>query len=347
MLENNYRYISLDENNILEFFQDDPVKFMEVYNDKVIFDEAQLAPNLFRAIKISVDSDRGQYGKFVVTGSSQFNLLKQISESLAGRIGLLSLLPYQAVEMPQSLIKLAPFSGSYPELVGRAYNNSKAWYNSYIKTYLERDVRTLFNIGDLRDFRRLINLLAANISQQLNMSEISRDLGVSVSTIKRWISVLEASYIIFLLPPYYNNFGKRIVKSPKVYFYDTGLAAFLTGVTTEDLYENGPLYGELFENYVISEILKKELHSDSGAELFYFRTNHGDEIDLIIDRKITKEFFEIKKTFTFNPKFTKVIDKYLDINQKGYVLYQGKDFPYTKNIEILNAFDYLLSKINL
>ena len=343
MLKNEYKYVSLDEQHILTLFEDDPVKFMEIYNNKIIFDEAQLAPDLFKAIKIAVDNDRNNYGKFVITGSSQFNLVKQISESLAGRIGLLQLLPYQAQEIPESLIKQAVFRGSYPELVGRAYSGSELWYNSYVKTYLERDIRALHNIGDLRDFRRLIYILAANISQQLNIAEISRDLGVNVSTIKRWISVLEASYIIFLLPPYYNNFGKRIVKSPKIYFYDTGLVSFLTGIVNERLYENGPLHGALFENYVISEICKKELHLDKKSELFYFRTNHGEEIDLIIDRKTSQEFFEIKASHTFSPKFTKHLEKYLVNGQSGYILYQGPQLPFKPDLKVLNAFEYLLS----
>ena len=342
LLGKDYKYVDLDEGSVLEFFQDDPVKFMEVYNNKVIFDEAQLAPSLFKYIKTIVDANRDEYGQFVLTGSSQFNLLKQISESLAGRIGLLSLLPYQANEMPKNLIKQAPFRGTYPELVGRTYKNSKAWYNSYIRTYIEKDIRMLHNIWDLHDFQRLIKLLAANVAQQLNMSSLSKKLGISVSTINRWISILEASYIIFLLPTYYNNLGKRIVKSPKIYFYDTGLITFLTGITTEELYENGPLHGEIFENYIIAEIFKREIHHDTGAELFFFRTNHGDEIDLIIDRKTSQEFFEIKTTATFNARFTKNLEKYMNKNQKGYVLYQGKEFPYTNNIEILNAFDYLL-----
>jgi predicted AAA+ superfamily ATPase len=169
------------------------------------------------------------YGKFVLTGSSQFAFLKGVSESLAGRIGLLKLLPLEFQEVPSRKRKRSIALGSYPELVTKNFIRSGNWYSSYLDTYLTRDIRTLREIGDMRDFRRCITLLAARAGQILNMSDLSRDIGVTVATIKKWISVLEASYIVFLLPPYYKNQGKRIIKSPKVYFYDTGLVSYLLG----------------------------------------------------------------------------------------------------------------------
>src|SRR5262249_43426247 len=164
---------------------------------------------------------------------------------------LLTLLPYQFLELPTKIRDMAIFSGSYPELVSRDYQFKEEWYGSYLTTYLEKDVRALTQIGELRDFSRFIYLLAANTTQLLNLSNYAKDIGVAVSTIKRWLSVLEASYIVFLLSPYFNNHGKRMIKSPKVYFYDTGLVAYLTRIYTQDLYENGPMTGALFENYVI------------------------------------------------------------------------------------------------
>lgn len=203
---------------------------METYKDKVIFDEAQKAPELFELVKIAVDKDRARSGKFVLTGSRQFSLLQKISESLAGRIGLLTLLPFQYAELPAQWQDEAIYRGSYPEIVQGAYVAANEWYSSYIETYIHKDLRDIKDIGNLRDFRRLLNLLAVNTGSMLNMSSFARDLGVSVPTIKTWISALEASYIVFLLPPYYQNFGKRIVKSPKIYFYDTGMVAYLSGI---------------------------------------------------------------------------------------------------------------------
>lgn len=175
---------------------------MNNYKQRVIFDEVHHAPDIFRYVKIAVDSDRDNYGKYILTSSNQFGCIKQASESLAGRIALLSLLPLQYSEVPDSLKKESVFRGAYPELAKRAYQLSDTWYASYLDTYLNRDIRQLGEVGNLRDFQKLISLLAANTSQILNLSSYAHDLGVAVNTIKRWVSLLEASYIIYLLPPY-------------------------------------------------------------------------------------------------------------------------------------------------
>ena len=259
-----YEYVTFDDVRKVQMFEEDPIGFMDRYNKKVIFDEVQLVPEIFSSIKLLVDKDRHNYGNFVLTGSSQFAFLKSASESLAGRIGLISLLPFQYIEVPKKLHKESIYQGSYPELVTRNYFKNDLWYASYVDTYLNKDLRTIANIGDIRDFRRLLQLLASQVGKTLDMTQYSNDLGVSVPTIKRWISVLEASYIAFLLPPYYNNLGKRIIKSPKVYFFDTGLVSYFTGIQTFKQYDQGPLAGGLFENYVVSEIYKNELHKASG-----------------------------------------------------------------------------------
>ncbi len=275
----NYTYVTFDDEQNVARFEDDPKSFMEQYNNQVIFDEVQFVPKIFNIIKILVDNDRQNYGKFVLTGSSQFQFLKSSSESLAGRIGMMTLLPLQFSEMPKALQSESIYQGAYPELVLRDYREAQLWYSSYIETYLNKDVRVLLNIGDMRDFRRFIALLAANTANTLDMSHYASNLGVSVPTIKRWLSVLEASYIVFLLPPYYKNLGKRITKSPKIYFYDTGLVSYLTGITNFELYDKGPMSGALFENYIVSEVLKKIKHSTIDAEIFYFRTQDKAEID--------------------------------------------------------------------
>lgn len=323
-----YRYVTFDDVTQISRYEDDPIGFINHYSEKVIFDEVQLVPELFSSIKLVVDKNRSKYGNFILTGSSQFAFLKSASESLAGRIGLLSLLPFQTREIPKALLETSIFNGSYPELVLRNYQESSLWYASYIDTYLNKDLRTLAEVGDMRDFRRLIQLLAANIAQTVDYSEYAKQLGVSSPTIKRWISILEASYIIFLLPPYYKNYGKRITKRPKLYFFDTGLVSFLTGIKTFDQYNNGPLGGPLFENYVISELYKKELHTLGEGELFFLRTQDQAEIDLIIDRKTTRELYEIKKNASFKPNMIRHLKSFKQEGDHASLIYQGDDESY-------------------
>ncbi len=335
-----FRYITFDDIRMIQLFEDDPIGFMQKYDNKVIFDEVQMVPQIFSSIKLIVDENRQKYGNFVLTGSSQFSFLKSISESLAGRMGLLSLLPFQYNEMPKALLDEVIFRGSYPELVMRSYAESDLWYASYVDTYLNKDLRVLSQIGDMRDFRRFMYLLAANISHTLDYTHYARDIGVSVPTIKRWISILEASYIIFLVPPFYKNFGKRVVKSSKVYFFDTGIVSFFTGIKTFEQYDQGPLAGALFENYIVSEIYKKELHSASNAELYYFRTQDKTEIDLIVDRKSHQELIEIKKSSTFKPSMIRTLRALKKDQDKLYLLYQGPQESY-QNVEILPFNMYL------
>ena len=336
-----YKYISFDDVKLRSFFYNDPDGFFMQYNNKVVFDEVQKVPEIFEYIKQNVDKDRQNYGKFILTGSSQFNLLKSVTESLAGRLGLLTMFPMQYQEIPQEQKADSIFKGAYPELVTRKYLGLEEWYSSYISTYLEKDVRNLIKIGDLRDFQRLLELLAANTSHILNMTTYAKDLGVTVQTIKRWISVLEASYIIFLLPPFCNNYRKRLVKSPKIYFYDLGLVAYLTGINSKELFVNGPMAGSIFENYIISEILKKESLNFGATQLYFLRTTNQEEIDLIIDRKLYKELIEIKLSSTIKIRMLDTINKYIESKDRGFLLYNGKEFPYKDNIKIINYADYL------
>lgn len=343
LLSNKYQYITFDDPTNVRLFIEDPEGFINNYSNKVIFDEAQKVPDLFNYIKIAVDEDRQNYGKFVITGSSQFSLFGKISESLAGRIGLLTLLPFQYSELPEIYRECAIYKGQYPELCIQQYLHTEAWYSSYVNTYLEKDVRSILNIGDLRDFSRLLHLLAIQTSQPLNMNSLATAISVSASTIKRWISVLEASFIVFLLSPYYENFGKRITKSPKLYFYDTGLVSYLTGIETEKQYSQGPMAGSLFENYVISNIFKNIQHKKLNQQLYYYRTGHGVEIDLIVDQKQVKHFIEIKKSCTFTPNMTTHLQTIAHTNKNNNdfysVLYTGKERKY-KNIEIIPFWKY-------
>ncbi len=341
LLGHRYRYVSFDDLNVVGQFHSDPEGFMATYADKVIFDEIRRVPELFSYVKIRVDNERKNYGKFVMTGSSQFAFMKRVSESLAGRIGLLALLPFQYGEIPARLREASIYQGSYPELVERKYRGAFEWYSSYLDTYLTRDVRDLREIGDIRDFRRFVQMLAARVSQVLNMSDIARDIGISVPTVKKWISVLEASYIVFLLPPYYNNLGKRIVKSPKVYFFDTGLVSHLTGIRNQELFAHGPLYGPLFENYVISEIYKKELHRKTRAEMFYYRTSNGVEVDLIIEGKPKREFIEIKTSQTYRHQMSRSLLQLKQIKDVALLLYRGKSLESGPGLKVVNYRTYL------
>lgn len=339
----NYQYISFDDPSIVAQFQEDPNQFMTAYSNHVIFDEAQKVPEIFNYLKIAVDNDRQNYGKYVITGSSQFTLMEKISESLAGRIGLLSLLPFQSSEIPKELQENAIYKGSYPELIQNHYHHHLNWYAAYFDTYLNKDLRTMSHIGDLREFRRFVQLLAANTSSILNMNQYANDIGVSIPTIKRWVSILEASYVIFLLPPFYNNYGKRIVKRPKIYFYDTGLVAYLTGLETQSLYEKGPMAGALFENYVIAEILKKELHENTHHDFYYLRTSNGVEVDLIINHKQSQTWIEIKKNSTFNQKMLRGITSLMPDNGQGILLYTGETLPPKNAISVQHYREYLNS----
>jgi predicted AAA+ superfamily ATPase len=336
----NYAYVTFDDPMHVASFTEDAVGFLKHYHKQVIFDEVQRVPEIFHHIKMLVDQDRDHYGNFVLTGSSQFQFLHKATESLAGRMGLMSLLPFQYKEMPADLTNESIYLGAYPELVNRNYEEASFWYASYIETYLNKDVRTLSNIGDIRDFSRFLQLLAAQVAQTLDMSHYARDIGVSVPTIKRWLSILEASYIIFFVSPYYENFGKRIVKSPKIYFYDTGIVSFLTGISTFQQYNNGPLAGSLFENYIVSEICKKELHTASLANLYFLKTQDGAEIDLIVDYKSSKEFIEIKKSATFRPSMIKTLKRFSDEKIKSILLYQGESNFYD-DVNVMPYQDYL------
>ncbi len=336
----NYTYVTFDDAKNILSFVDDEEGFLKQYASHVIFDEVQHVPEIFNRIKILVDQKRSYYGNFVLTGSSQFKFLQHVTESLAGRIGLMSLLPLQYSEMPNAWVKESIFRGAYPELVTRNYHEANLWYASYIETYLTKDVRALANIGDMRDFQRFLQLLAANTAQCLDMSLYARDIGVSVPTIRRWLSVLEASYIVFIVPPFYENFGKRITKSPKIYFYDTGIISYFTGTTTYEQFDQGPMAGNLFENYVVSEIYKNELHRATLSSLYYLRTQDKAEIDLIVDRKTSKDFIEIKKNATFQPRMVQNLKKYTQAGCRSILLYTGEKYKHG-DVEVMPYWEYL------
>jgi predicted AAA+ superfamily ATPase len=343
LLSNSYSYVSFDDYRFVLQFKDDPEKFFRIYSNRVIFDEVQKVPEIFDYIKIAVDNDRENYGKYILTGSAQFAFLQRTSESLAGRIGLLSLLPFGFSEIPNVNHEMQMTFGSYPELVTRNFIAASDWYSSYLDTYISRDLRTLSNIGDLSDFRKFMQILAGRCAQILNMSDIAHDLGLTVHTVKKWISILEASYIVFLVKPFYKNYGKRLIKAPKIYFYDTGIVNFLLGTDNFPILQKSPLYGPVFENFIVSEILKKEKHLKSNAEIYYYRSNYGLEVDLIVDKKTSKEWIEIKASETYRPAMVSAIEKLMEPGDTGWLLYNGINLPNTENLKISNFREYLLN----
>jgi len=336
-LKNKFRYITFDRLQNIEDFLSDPQSFLEKYNNKVIFDEVQRVPQLFNYIKLLIDKDRQNYGKFILTSSSQFHMIREITETLAGRTGNMSLLPFQYLEIPREQRSKQILCGSYPELVIRGYDGVYEWFESYIQNYIERDVRALSNIENLKDFQKFINLLAAKTGQEFNATSFANDLGVNYKTIQSWFSILEASYIVFSIEPYFHNLGKRIVKRPKVYFWDTGLVCYLTGLRTLEMLEKGPLCGPIFENYLIAEIYKTIQHLKKDHKLFYFRSNLGLEADLIIEDRKNQQilFAEIKYNQTARPimveKIKNLIEKekeyqvHIGYKTGGLLLYSGAE----------------------
>lgn len=290
-----YAYLTLDDPQVRQMAVQDPEGFLDTLGERGIVDEIQYAPELLSYLKMRIDRDRTRCGRYVLTGSQQFVLMKGVSESLAGRVGLLEVMPFDLAEKrrgpglgrvlasARGAFEHACLQGSFPEAVVRRNLSRDAWQAAYLQTYLERDVRMLYDIGNLRDFERFLQLLATRCSQMLNLSTFARDLGVGVNTIKRWLSILDACRIVVLLPPYYNNLGKRVTQASKVYFMDCALVCYLTGIRDAEHLFKGPMAGALFENFCIIETFKALLARGVRPQLFYIRTAAGNEVDLLVE----------------------------------------------------------------
>ena len=296
-------FINLDNINFRQLLDNDPYSYLKNIKKPIIIDEIQYMPEILSYIKILIDEDK-KPGQWILTGSQQFSVMKGVSESLAGRSAILSLPTFQMKER-KDINELGDYllSSSYPELAVNKELDFNIWYSSYLQTYLERDLRNIINIPNLKDFENFLRLIAANVSQEFNISKISNKVGVSVPTIKRWISVLESSYIIFFIPPFFENYGKRIIKSPKLYFYDPGLVNFLMNIKDSNLILNGLMAGALFENAIVSELYKLEYSKGLKPEIYFWRSQSGVEIDLIIPKKGQLIPYEIKLSLTIKPIF--------------------------------------------
>lgn len=351
-----YNYITLDDPLARQRALSDPHLFLEMAGDKVIIDEIQWSPHLMSYIKMRVDENRDKMGAYVFTGSQQFTIIKNLSDSLAGRIALLDLLPFSVEEKKTSIALKstkdafihAALRTSYPEPALNSNLDVPVWAGAYVQTYLEKDVRSLYNIGNLSSFQHFLQLLASRCSQILNMSQYANNLGVSLPTIKSWLSILEAGRIIYLLPPYYVNLGKRITKSPKIYFLDIGLVCYLTGIRDHDHLLKGPLAGPLFENFCIAETIKLFFNRGRRENLFYLRTNNNLEVDLLIEESFeTVMPVEIKLNQTPNMLMGSNITRFKELFSKlkisdGRILsLTEKSILLSRNISAVTLDDYL------
>ena len=310
------RYVSLEDLDEREFADQDPRGFLARFPDGAILDEAQRCPNLFSYLQTRVDAEK-RMGLFVLTGSQQFGLMSNITQTLAGRVGLIQLLPFslqelQATNTPISSLDDVLWRGMYPPIYDRNLAPEK-WFSNYVMTYIERDVRQVLEVKNLSLFQRFIKMCAARVGQLINMSSLAIDCGVSHNTIRSWLSVLEAGYVVFLLQPHHQNFGKRLVKTPKLYFYDTGLAAYLLGIRDAEHLSIHSARGSLFENLVVSELLKQRYNQGLASNLYFWRNNTGDEVDVLIEQGEQLMPMEIKSGQTFNADFLTGINKWMKI----------------------------------
>lgn len=306
-----FTYVSLEQEPMRLFATEDPIGFLKRYDAQVIFDEVQRTPNLFSYLQDKVDNS-GAMGQFILSGSQNFQLLRNITQSLAGRVCIFNLLPFDFQELHhQNLLpnhwRELIFKGFYPAVYDRQIE-PPVFYNNYIQTYIERDVSELLRIQEKRQFRNFLGLCAARTGQLLNLSNLAVECGISQPTAKAWLSVLESSFVIFHLQPYFENFTKRIVKTLKLYFYDTGLAAHLLGVRDESDMEQHSVQGSLFENMIVAEFFKQNQHRYLLRDYWFWRDTNGNEVDLLTKKGLFLDIFEIKSSQTLLSSTFKGLD---------------------------------------
>ncbi len=332
-------YVSLENPDIRKFASEDTRGFLSGYSEGAILDEAQRVPELFSYLQQILD-DKDEAGQFILTGSNNFLLQENIAQSLAGRIGLITLLPFSMMEAgitkSTSINKLL-YKGLYPPLYDKKFDPA-AWYSNYIMTYVERDVRLIKNITNFTAFEKLIKLCAGRCGQLLNMHNLAIETGVDSKTVASWIGILEMSYIIFRLNPHHANFNKRLVKMPKIYFYDTGLAASLLGIEHAEQLNYHPFRGSLFENLIIVELLKQRFNRGLRSNLSFWRDNVGHEIDALMQNGDELTPVEIKSGQTITDEYFNGIKFWQKISpgSNGYIIYGGDDKQKRSNgIEVL------------
>ena len=338
-----YDYATLDDPLTRKLAHDDPNFFLE-RSKKMIIDEIQYLPEILSYIKISVDKKRQNKGRFILTGSQYFPLMAGITESLAGRAVLYQLLSFSIEEIPEifepnsmKYVFAAIFKGFFPEIVAHDIDRNR-FYSGYLQTYLERDIRQITSIHDLKVFQDFLELLAGRAGSLLNLNEISKECGISFASARRWLSLLETTGIVYLLRPYTKNVTKRIVKSPKLYFTDTGLLAYLLRYQDSTTMQKGPQAGAFFENFMISEILKYKYNHNMNFEIYFYRDSNHKEIDVVLDYGISVKLLEIKLTSTPTDKHLSSLKKTIKEfkKAKGFLVsFSDRREPIAKDIELL------------
>lgn len=335
-------YISFENQDNILLATSDPRAFLHQYKSGAIFDEIQRVPQLLSYMQGVIDDQPKKVGLFIITGSQNLLLLESISQTLAGRIAFIHLLPFSYHELAgskydkQSLNKLI-LNGGYPRLYDKKIK-PRDFYPNYLLTYVERDVRQIKNITNLALFQRFLKVCASRVGQEVNYSSISNDTGVDQKTVLSWFGILEASFIAFRLQPFYNNLGKRLTQMPKLYFYDTGLCCSLLELETESHVNTHPLRGALFENFIILELLKARFNNGQRSNLFYWRDRTGNEIDLLLDQSGQVVPIEIKTAATFTKDYVKGISYWKKINpqtKNSYVIFTGNSSSFNST-DILN-----------
>jgi len=335
-------YVSLENIDTRQFALEDPRGFLQSYSKGAVFDEIQRTPNLFSYLQEFLDNTN-EKGRYILTGSNNLLLQQSITQSLAGRVAYLTLLPFSLNELkamnslPESDLTLMK-NGFYPPIYDQKIPVND-WCPNYIRTYIERDVRQIKNITDLIVFERFVKILAARTGHEFNASALSLEVGVDVKTIQSWIGILESSYIIYLLKPHHKNFNKTIVKRPKVYFYDTALVCSLIGIQNEEQLDLNPAKGAIFENMVVNEYVKNCTNEGKEINLYYWRDKTGHEIDLIVDNFPELMPFEIKSGKTINTEFFKNLKYWMNLSgvSQAKLLYGGTQHQkYTSGIEVKN-----------
>ena len=326
----NKKYVSLENPDTRNFALSDPRGFLATYPDGAILDEVQRTPEIFSYLQEVLDNSKAK-GQFILTGSNNFLLQQSISQSLAGRVGYLQLLPFSLAELKKGKVLPATddelmFKGFYPPVYDQNIPPTD-WCPNYIRTYIERDVRQIKNITDLIVFEKFMRLLAGRNSQELNSTALATETGVDVKTIQTWIGILESSYIIYLLKPHFKNFNKTIVKRPKIYFYDTSIVCNLLGIQSVHQLATHPLRGAIFESMVITEMTKNRTNAGIAVNLFYWRDKTGHEIDVIIDKAGKLVPVEIKSGQTMNTEFLKNLTYWRKLSKvnKAQLLYGGTE----------------------
>lgn len=346
-----YDYSNLEIPEDREFAETDPKAYLAQFKDNVIIDEIQRVPELLSYIQVLVDQNK-KNGQYVLTGSHQLELQQAITQSLAGRTAILKLLPFSLVELSQTKYEKASFqeyavTGFMPRIYDQSQRPSVAFSN-YYQTYIERDLKQLINIRDLSLFEKFFKLLAGRVGQIFDASSIANDVGVDSKTITNWLSILEASFIIFKLPPYYENFGKRVIKSPKYYFIDIGLLCFLLGITKEEQVSRDPLVGNIFENLIVIESLKYLYNKGLISNLYFYRDSNGNEVDLILKRGRDLIPIEIKSSSTFSQKQMKGLRYFQKLKpdtKQLLLVYNGESKLLSDGFYALN-FKKFISAIN-